>query len=219
MTADGIGDATSSGGPVMDFSEFRQVSALHQRLRRILSVFRMVAAHVGARGRSSDESASHLAGRIGAIGRAMLAPVFFDGVDLESLVLDELRLHAARPEQFSISGSEVRLDPDAADLMSLVIHELATNAVKYGALSQSRAKISVAWTVAHRFGHRILQFEWLEAGVRIIAGAPPTPGFGSELIERLIARELKGEGKMTFLSDGVSCAIVIPLADARRRHE
>jgi two-component system CheB/CheR fusion protein len=203
----------------MDFSEFQQVSALNQRLRRILSVFRMVAAHVGARGRSSDESASHLTGRIGAIGRGVLAPVFFDGVDLESLVLDELRLHAVRPEQFSIRGSEVRLAPDAADLMSLVIHELATNAVKYGALSQPQAKLSVTWAIAHRSGRRILQFKWLEAGVRIIPGAPPTPGFGSELIERLIARELKGEGKMTFLADGVSCAIVIPLTDARGRHE
>jgi len=203
----------------MDVSEFRQASALNQRLRRVLSVFRIVAAHVGAGGRSSDESASHLAGRIGAIGRATLAPIFFDGLDLESLVLDELRLHTARPEQFSIGGPEVRLAPNAADLMSLVIHELATNAVKYGALSQPQAKISVIWTLVHRFGRRILQFEWLEAGVRIIAGAPHTPGFGSELIERLIARELKGEGKMTFLADGVSCAIEIPLTDARRRHE
>ena len=203
----------------MDFSEFRQVSALNQRLRRVLSVFRIVAARVSVRGRGSDESASHLAGRIGAIGRSLLAPIFSDGVDLESLVLDELRLHAARPGQFSINGSEVRLDPSAADLMSLVIHELATNAVKYGALSQPRAKISVKWRLVHRFGRRILQFEWRETEVSISRGTPPTPGFGSELIERLIARELKGEGKMTFLSDGISCAIVIPLTDARPRHE
>ena len=194
----------------MDVSEFRQFSALNQRLRRVLSVFRIVAAHVGARGRSSDESASHLAGRIGAIGRAMLAPIFFDGLDLESMVLEELRLHAARPEQLSIGGSEVRLAPNAADLMSLVIHELATNAVKYGALSQSRAKISVGWALVHRFGRQILQFEWLEMGVQIMARGPPTPGFGSELIHRLIARELKGEGKMTFLADGVRCAITFP---------
>ena len=117
----------------------------------------------------------------------------------------------APPAQFSISGPEVRLAPDAADLMSLVIHELATNAVKYGALSQSRAKISVAWTVVHRFGRQILQFEWVEAEVQIMARAPPTPGFGSQLIQRLIARELKGDGKMTFLADGVRCAIAIPI--------
>ena len=193
----------------MDSSEFGQVSALNRRICRALSMLRLVAAHAGARGGDSTDS-WHLAGRIGAIGRAILVTAFSDGVDLESLVLDELRLHAAAPAQFSISGPEVRLAPDAADLMSLVIHELATNAVKYGALSQSRAKISVAWTVVHRFGRQILQFEWVEAEVQIMARAPPTPGFGSELIQRLIARELKGEGKMTFLADGVRCAITFP---------
>ena len=194
----------------MDSSEFGQVSALNRRICRTLSMLRLVAAHVGARGGSSNES-RHLAGRIGAIGRAIQATGFSDNVDLESLVLDELRLHAARPAQFSISGPEVRLPPDAADMMSLAIHELATNAVKYGALSQSSAKISVGWAVVHRFGRQILQFEWLEAGVQIMARAPPTPGFGSELIHRLIARELRGEGKMTFLADGVRCAIAIPI--------
>jgi two-component sensor histidine kinase len=194
----------------MDSSEFGQVSALNRRICRALSMLRLVAAHAGARGGDSTDS-WHLAGRIGAIGRAVLVTAFSDGVDLESLVLDELRLQAAPPAQFSISGPEVRLAPDAADLMSLVIHELATNAVKYGALSQSRAKISVGWIVVDRFGRQILQFEWLEAEVQIMARAPPTPGFGSELIQRLIARELKGEGKMTFLADGVRCAIAIPI--------
>jgi two-component system, chemotaxis family, CheB/CheR fusion protein len=202
-------DAISSEVTVMDSSELGQVSALNRRICRTLSMLRLVAAHVGARDGSSNES-WHLAGRIGAIGRAVLVTAFSDGVDLESLVLDELRLYAARPAQFSISGPEVRLAPDAADLMSLVIHELATNAVKYGALSQSRAKISVGWAVVHRFGRQILQFEWLEAGVQIMARAPPAPGFGSELIQRLIASEWKGEGKMTFLADGVRCAIAFP---------
>ena len=203
----------------MDFSELQQVSARNQRIRRVLSVFRIVTAQVGAHGRSSDEFASHLAGRIGAIGRTALASAFLDGIDLESLVLDELCLHAARPGQFAINGPEVRLDADAADLMSLVIHELATNAVKYGALSQSRAKISVGWTIVHRFDGGTLQFEWLEAGVPMVTGAPLTPGFGSELIQRLIARELKGEGKLTFLADGVSCTLAFPLGAARLRHE
>jgi two-component sensor histidine kinase len=175
-------------------------------------MFRSVAAHMGAHYRNSHDSALHLSGRIGAIGRVALAPVYFDGIDLESLVLDELLLQAATPAQFSINGAEVRLTPKTAELMSLVIHELATNAVKYGALSQSQAKIRVAWEIAYRFGSQSLYFEWLEAGVRMKTDAPRTPGFGFELIERLIARELKGEGKMAFLPDGIRCTIEIPLA-------
>jgi two-component system CheB/CheR fusion protein len=168
---------------------------------------------MGAHGRNSDECALHLSDRIGAIGRAVLAPVFFDGIDLESLVRDELLLQAATAEQYSIGGPEIRLASQSAELMSLVIHELATNAVKYGALSQTRANISIIWDIAHHAGSRRLHFEWLESGVRMMAGAPLTPGFGSELVERLIARELKGEGRMAFLPDGVHCTIEIPLAD------
>jgi two-component sensor histidine kinase len=207
-----VSDAIASGAHVMEYGEFREVAALNQRIRRVLSVFRTVAAHMGAHGWNSDESALHLSDRIGAIGRAVLAPVFFDGIDLESLVRDELLLQAAAAEQYSIGGPEVRLGPKSAELMSLVIHELATNAVKYGALSQSQspAKISIMWKIA---GSRRLHFEWLESGVRMMAGAAFTPGFGSELVERLIARELKGEGRMAFLPDGVRCTIEVPLAD------
>jgi two-component system CheB/CheR fusion protein len=204
----------------MEFSEFREVAALNRRLRRVLSVFRSVAAHMGgAHGVDSGESALHLSGRIGAIGRAVLAPVFFDGIDLESLVRDELLLHAAAPDHYSIGGPEVRLAPKSAEFMSLVIHELATNAVKYGALAQSPAKISIGWEIEYCLGTRYLHFEWLESGVRMMAGSPFTAGFGCELVERLIARELKGEGKMVFLSDGVRCTIEIPLGRVRHRHE
>jgi two-component sensor histidine kinase len=191
----------------------------YQRIRRVLSMFRTVAAHMGAHYRSSQDSALHLSGRISAIGRVALAPVYFEGIDLESLVLDELLLQAANPGQFSINGAEVRLTPKAAELMSLVIHELATNAVKYGALSQSKARIRVAWELDHRFGSQVFYFEWREIGVGIETDAPRTPGFGSELIERVIARELKGEGKMAFLPDGVRCTIEIPLDGVRSPHE
>jgi two-component sensor histidine kinase len=186
-----------------------------QRIRRVLSVFRTLADYMGAHGLNSHDSALHLSGRIGAIGRAVLAPAFVGGVDLESLVLDELLMHAARSEQFIISGTEVRLSPKAAELMSLAIHELATNAVKYGALCRSHATIGVAWEIVYRFGSRRLRFEWLEAGVRIAAGPPLTRGFGSELIEHVIARKLKGEGKLAFFADGVHCTIEIPLGEVR----
>jgi two-component system CheB/CheR fusion protein len=202
----------------MESSEFREVAALNQRIRRVLSVFRTVASQMGAHAGKSGESALHLSGRIGAIGRAVLVPVSFGGMDLELLVRDELLLQAAAPQQYVIGGPEVRLAPKPAELMSLVIHELATNAVKYGALCQPRARISIMWKIGYDSGTRSLHFEWSESGVRM-AGAPPAPGFGSLLIERLIARELKGEGKMAFLPDGVCCTIEIPLPNRAHRHE
>ncbi|MEP6546589.1 MAG: hypothetical protein ABJD53_03925 [Gammaproteobacteria bacterium] len=203
----------------MEFGEYREVAALNERLRRVLSMFRRVAAHMAAHRRNSDESVLHLSGRIGAIGRAVLAPVSFDGMDLELLVRDELLLQVAHPDRFSISGTDVHLVPKSAEVMSLVIHELAINAVKYGALCQLGATIRVAWEIERKFGERILRFEWLEAGVRMSVVGPSARGFGFELVERLIARELKGKGAMTFLADGVRCRIQIPLQDPQPRHE
>ena len=178
-------------------------------------LFRTVAGHMAVHSGDSDDYALHLSGRIAALARVVLAPVFFDGIDLESLIRDELR--AAHPTQLIIRGPEARLAPKEAEMMSLAIHELATNAVKFGALSQSQAKIRIVWDITFQFGVRLLRFEWLEAGVEA-ACASSAPGFGSELIERLIARELKGEGKMTFLPDGVHCTIEIPLSGKQDRH-
>jgi two-component system, chemotaxis family, CheB/CheR fusion protein len=198
----------------MGFDEDRRVAEMNQRIRRVLWVFRTVATHMAGHSQNSDDYALHLSGRIAALGRVVLAP-FFDGIDLESLIRDELQ--AAHPTQFMIRGPEARLAPKEAEMMSLAIHELATNAVKFGALSQSQAKIRIVWEITYYFGVRLLRFEWLEAGVEV-AAACSAPGFGSELIERLIARELRGEGKMTFLPDGVHCTIEIPLSGPQGRH-
>jgi hypothetical protein len=196
----------------MTADELRDVAELKQRIRRILLVLRTMAVRVGAR--SSEESALHLHGRIGAIGRGLLAPVASGGMDLESLVLDELLLHAPGREQISVRGAGVRLSAKSAELMSLVLHELATNAVKFGALCGSQARVMIRWWINDRTEPRQLHFEWQETGVPLIAGAPHRVGFGCELVERLIASELHGEGRMIFSAEGVRCIINIPAAEA-----
>lgn len=198
----------------MTLNEFHDVAELKQRIRRVLSFLRSMAAHMGAHSEDTEEAALHLSGRIGAIGRAVLAPVSCGGMDLESLILDELLLYAAQRERYFVGGPAVRLNAKAAELMSLVIHELATNAVKYGALRESAAKITVVWRFTDRVGSRWLHFQWSESGVPMIADAPRTPGFGSGLIECLIASELNGEGKMEFLPGGIRSTIEIPLTEA-----
>ena len=102
----------------MESSEFREVAALNQRIRRVLSAFRTVASHMGAHAGKSGEAALHLSGRIGAIGRAVLVPVSFGGMDLELLVRDELLLQAAAPQQAATQrgafGQAVPADADEA---------------------------------------------------------------------------------------------------------
>jgi two-component system, chemotaxis family, CheB/CheR fusion protein len=187
-------------------------AALQRRITRVLSAFRTVAAHMASTRRDQDESALHLAGRIGAIGRAALADGY--GLDLELLVLDELAAHAVKPDRYVLRGVDVHLDDGAAHLMSLVIHELATNAVKYGALTQPDALLRVLWWYTGTSESQRLHFEWNEEGMQLEEREPRQFGFGSAVIQRLIARELHGMGELSFSASGMRCIIEIPLGEA-----
>jgi two-component sensor histidine kinase len=190
-----------SGSQVPDRTESQR------RIARVLSAFRTVAAHMLSRRRGEDESALHLAGRIDAIGRAALADGY--GLDLQSLVLDELSAHGIRPEQYEVRGADVQLDGDPAYLMSLVIHELAINSLKFGVLAQLDARLRVLWWYTGPESPR-LHFEWSEEGMQLAEGTPRQLGFGSNVIQRLIARELRGVGELQFSASGMRCVIEFP---------
>jgi two-component system CheB/CheR fusion protein len=200
----------------MTVNESPDNTELKHRIRRVLSVIRSIAVHMSARETDALESALHLAGRVGAIGRVAVAPIA-SGIDLESLVLDELRVHGVHRTWIVVKGPAVRLNAKSAELMSLAIHELATNAIKFGALSQSQTKLRVTWHFTASSSR--LRFEWAEFGVQLAAGAPRNPGFGSEVVKRLIASELGGKGEMSFLDEGVLCTIEIPANEALLQNE
>jgi two-component sensor histidine kinase len=161
--------------------------------------------------RDAEESALHLASRVGAIGRVALTPVTA-GTDLESLVLDELLVHRVHRSGISVDGPAVRLNAKSAELLGLLIHELVTNSVKFGALSQSHTRLRVVWWFGGPEDSH-LHFEWGESGVRMPPATVRKPGFGSQIVKRLIASELRGEGNMLFLSDGILCAIELPAGE------
>jgi two-component sensor histidine kinase len=196
----------------MSLNEFVDGAEMKQRMRRLLSVFRSIAVHMIAQGQDSEDSALHFAGRVGAIGRAAVAPIA-DGMDLEALVLDELLAQGVYRAPIEIQGPAVRLNAKSGEVMSLVIHELATNAIKFGALSQSQTQLRVIWWFTGPAGS-VLHFEWAEDGVRMATAVRRHPGFGSQVVKRLIASELHGSGDMLFLNEGVTCTIEIPSSEA-----
>jgi len=196
----------------MTLNELADNAELKHRIRRLLSVFRTIAVHMLAQGQDAQESALHLADRVGAIGRAAVAPIA-GGTDLESLVLDELLAQGVYRAPIVINGPEVFLNAKAAELMRLVIHELATNAIKFGALSQSQTHLRVLWWFAGPASSR-LHIEWSEDGVRMATEARRNPGFGSQVVEHLISRELHGRGDILFSTNGVLCTIEIPSGEA-----
>jgi two-component sensor histidine kinase len=201
----------------MTAKEVADSAELNHRIRRLLAVIRAIAVHMQIQGRDAEESAVHLAARVGAIGRVALTPIAA-GVDLECLVLDELLVHRARQAGVFVGGPEVRLNAKSAELVGLLIHELVTNSVKFGALSQSQTQLRVVWWFSGPAKSR-LRLEWGESGVRMPRATGKKPGFGSQVVKRLIASELHGEGDMLFLREGVLCTIEFPADEALFEHE
>ena len=189
----------------------------HQRIRRLLAVIRAITVQMQLQARDAEESALHLAGRVSAIGRIALTPVAA-GVDLETLVLDELLVHRVHRSGIVVAGPAVRLNAKSAELMGLLFHELATNSVKFGALSQSQTDLRVLWWITGPDASR-LHLEWGESGVRMPLATGKKPGFGSQVVKRLIASELHGDGNMVFLNEGVLCTIELPAGEALLEYE
>lgn len=103
---------------------------------------------------------------------------------------------------FTIDGPDLRLDPGVTLALSMALHELATNAAKYGALSQPGGHITVRWSIEDGVDGREFAFLWQEAGGPPVV--PPTrTGFGSRMIDRLMAKHMRGDAKTTYLPEGV----------------
>ncbi len=126
------------------------------------------------------------------------------GAELHEVVARALRPFDEAGARFAIDGPPVRLQPGGALTMALVLHELATNALKYGALSNADGRVSLAWT--YDPATRLLEGSWTETGGPPVA-EPTRKGFGSRLIERSLRGELKGEAVMDFRSEGLRCVL------------
>ena len=109
-----------------------------------------------------------------------------------------------------IRGPKVHLQPNPAETVALALHELATNAVKYGALSTERGRITVEWRFETVGEHARLMFHWIETGVKLTGGKPSRIGFGTELIERTLVYDLNAIARLSCTPDGLHCTINLP---------
>ncbi|HEU4961193.1 MAG TPA: HWE histidine kinase domain-containing protein [Sphingomonas sp.] len=191
------------------------VAELQHRARNTLGMVRSIARRTAENSDSVESFHMHFDGRIGAFARSQsLAtgdPVL--GVDLETLVAEELLVHHAHEGgQATIAGPPVRLKPKAADILGLALHELAVNAVKFGGLSSDAGRVEVVWTLDDSDDRPVLVLDWLDSAPDRPVARPRYQGFGSELIERSLRYELDAESQFNFNPDGVRCAIRVPLA-------
>lgn len=188
------------------------VAELQHRVRNVLA---MVAAVVrrGDAGATTEEFRTTLSGRIAALARTqvVLTQTAGAGVDLRTALSDELSVQVADQARVTILGPTILLASKAAEVLTLAIHELVTNAVKYGALHQTNGRVAVEWKVVPRDGHDWLEFEWRESGVVIDPGPTRRRGFGTELITGRVPYELRGRGEVDLSHDGLVCRIAFPL--------
>ncbi|WP_114949083.1 GAF domain-containing protein [Microvirga calopogonii] len=189
------------------------LAELQHRVRNTLAVIRSIAGQTAETSETVADYAMHLEGRIDAFARVQAA-VTRDpsaGIDLASLVAEELLTCAAREgKQFRLSGPAVRLQPKAAETVGLAIHELATNAVKYGALASPKGHVTVAWRLEDREGDQRLRIDWTETGVSVVSLAPRRSGFGTELLTQTLPYQLRGTATLTFQPGGLECIMDLP---------
>ena len=141
-------------------------------------------------------------------GHDLLTREAWDRAELTEVVAQPIATYGG--ERFEIDGPALRLAPKSALALTLALHELATNAAKYGALSVSSGRVAITWEVERSEPPRFF-FRWQERGGPSVL--PPTRrGFGSRLIESALASEIGGEVQITYDPAGVICEIVAPLS-------
>jgi len=182
--------------------------AEHQRhVKNLMATIRSIALRTAEKSDSLEEFSAHFDGRLAALSRTqrILSRAGAFDIDLEEMVLDELLAQAAR-EGTTVEGPSVRLSLKAAEALGLALHELAVNAVKFGALAGPESQLSIAWCTDERG----LVLQWRESGVAAVDQQPSRSGFGREWLERGLPYELKAATQLEFLPGGVTCTITLP---------
>jgi PAS domain S-box-containing protein len=190
------------------------LSELQHRTRNLLALVQAIARQTMKTSNSLQDFSREFESRLGALSRVqgVLARTDQGPIELEQIVRAELEAHGAG-EAAEISGPRVELAPNAAQALALALHELATNAVKYGALRQPPGKLDVNWQLRQQGGDIRVILNWREQNV-IMSEPPDAPrrrGYGRELIERALPYQLNATTNLQFTDQGVSCSVELPL--------
>lgn len=201
---------------------------LHHRVKNTLAT---VLAITNLTTRSTTDIAmfrKSFADRILSLSRThtLLIENSWERIALRQLIEGELEPYVDdRRDRIEIEGEELSLPSDTALALGMAFHELTTNAVKYGALSRESGRLLISWhvidgpltgmpertdkTAEPTPGSRILRFSWVESGGPLVQ-APGSRGFGSQLLQQILARQLKGDVKMDFEPTGLEIHISMP---------
>jgi two-component sensor histidine kinase len=184
---------------------------LKHRVKNTLAVVSAIASQTMRSGVEADEALAAFHARLGAFGRAhdILTANAGSRAPIDSVIATALEVHAGNNGRIVAGGPPVVLGSRQALSLALAVHELATNAGKYGALSNDTGRVSIDWREVDRGGVPVFVFTWRESGGPPVI-APSRKGFGSTLIERVLTADFDAEVDVRYEPEGLVAALTAP---------
>ena len=188
------------------------VNELNHRVKNTLALVQGLALQSFREGRDPAKARAAFQERLTALAAAhdLLTRESWEGATLAQLAEEAIGHHNSQEERIAFGGPDILLSPKAAVSLVMALHELGTNAAKYGALSTPEGRVRLGWEVSD--GDR-LRLEWRERGGPPVE-RPDHKGFGFRMIERALAADLAGQAGIGFHPEGLVCRIEAPLAEA-----
>lgn len=191
------------------------INELNHRVKNMLATVQSIAMQTQRS--TPDAFNERFEARLMALSRAhdLLTRRQWAGVGLRELLAQAVSPFIGETEcMIRLDGPDRMLSPRTALALAMVVHELVTNAAKYGALSQRSGRIGLQWSIAADNGAERISLTWIEKGGPAVQN-PKRRGFGSRLIERSIGKDLDGKAELQFLPDGLQCSLAFPLSAAQ----
>lgn len=215
---DRVGDALALASTQLREADRRQkllIDELNHRVKNTLATVQSLSWQVIRPGVSPQVAQERFQQRLLALSRThnLLNETLWEGASLRTILEAEFKPYATDSTRVHLDGPAVDLPARLAVVLGMAFHELATNAVKYGALSTASGRVQVDWKVEERREGAILAIDWCELEGPALE-TEPRPGFGSRLLRQTITRELAGQLDLRFEREGVCCTMKISIGAA-----
>lgn len=219
---DGQGRITAWFGATIDIDDRKQaeeqqrlmVQEMNHRVKNSLAIVQSIAMQSMGSGESPQQFKEAFNARLSALVQAhdLLTANAWQSASLSAVIRRTLAPYVATETgRLTVEGPDVRLRPNAAVTLHMALHELATNAAKYGALSLPGGRVEVIWTIDYVDGGDALDLQWTETGGPMVS-PPRRRGFGTRLIERGLAHQFAATVHLDFAASGLICRIWLPLS-------